>query len=560
MTTLLIILDHSKSYTMNYLKYFILISIGFLTSCDYSTDKTIILTDDELHLGNIDFPVTGSEEAQPFFKNGTLLLHSFEYEDSRAEFLKAQELDPDFVMAYWGEAMTYNHSLWQRQDKESALDALNKLDELPDERVSKAVTEIEKDFMRAINILLGDGTKYDRDLAYSEYMQGMTEKYPDNHEVSAFYAISLLGSSRNGRNETLYDHSARIAQGIIAENPNHPGALHYLIHSYDDPDHAHLANTAADRYAKVAPDATHALHMPSHIYVALGSWDKVVTSNIASWNASVKRMEQKELGNDARSYHALNWLQYGLLQRGEYDQATELLKNMIQYTDENPSRSARVYLISMKGGHLVETDQWDSELADIQIDTEGLSIMGKSAYDYIDGLKAFHKKDQSLLNKIIDGINDKRTKAELLVGEAGFSMCGSGGYADRIPTQLDIDMIRVMELELLAYRSSLQGEKAQATDYFRSAAELDDRLSYSFGPPDIFKPAHEAFGDWMLQNQNHKEALSIYKKALERNPRRLRALKGMKIAAEKLSFESDLAKVMGEIETSLSEKKRDQIL
>ncbi|MEL6945722.1 MAG: hypothetical protein AAFO82_23955, partial [Bacteroidota bacterium] len=321
----------------------------------------------ESQLGAVNFEVTGSEEAKPYFEKGLLLLHSFEYADAREAFQAAKKVDSTFAMAYWGEAMTHNHSLWQQQDREEALEVLNNLAPSSEERMALLETDLEKDFFKGIEILFGEGTKYERDQAYKDYMEQLTEKYPDHHEVSAFYAISLLGAARNGRDEELYDKSAKIAQGIIAENPQHPGALHYLIHSYDDPGHAYLAKNAADNYSKVAPDAAHALHMPSHIYVALGRWDDVVTSNIASWNASVKRMKAKGLDKDAKSYHALNWLQYGLLQRGEVESATPLLESMVEYAKMDSSSRARSYLLLMKGGHLVETEDWGGEFADIVI-------------------------------------------------------------------------------------------------------------------------------------------------------------------------------------------------
>ncbi|MCF6223634.1 MAG: hypothetical protein L3J34_07890 [Flavobacteriaceae bacterium] len=152
-------------------------------------------------------------------------------------------------------------------------------------------------------------------------MKKLNLKYPDNHEVKAFYALSLLGSVSDGRDDEIYGKGAKIAQGIIEENPNHPGALHYLIHSYDDPKHANLALDAAYSYAKVAPDASHALHMPSHIFVAMGMWDEVVKSNENSYQASVNRMERKKLDNDARGYHAFHWLEYGYLQQNRFEDA-----------------------------------------------------------------------------------------------------------------------------------------------------------------------------------------------------------------------------------------------
>jgi len=346
--------------------FILFISIFSCSDSEKSTEKTT-----ETQLGDIDFKVTGLAEAQPYFEKGLLLLHSFEYEDARAEFLKAQEIDSTFAMAYWGESMTYNHSLWQRQEQEKAIAALQKLAPDSETRAALLKTDIEADFFKAVEILFGEGTKYDRDVAYKNFMESLTQKYPESHEVSAFYAISLLGSSRNGRNEELYNKSARIAQSIIKENPQHPGALHYLIHSFDDPEHAHLAKAAADSYSKVAPDAAHALHMPSHIYVALGKWDEVVTSNIASWNASIKRLQRKEITDKGGSYHAYNWLQYGFLQKGETEAATDLLNGMVTYYGDEPDKKEKSYLLAMKGAHMVETNTWEGDLAEIEVDVRG---------------------------------------------------------------------------------------------------------------------------------------------------------------------------------------------
>lgn len=289
---------------------------------------------DPAYLGVVKIEITGQKEALPHFEKGLLLLHSFEYADSREAFKKASEIDPDMPMAYWGVAMTHNHSLWHEQDYEKGLEALKNL---KDESLSE-VTELEKDFVASVRVLYeSDTIKSNRDQNYALEMQRMSIKYPDNHEVSAFYALSLLGSVEEGRDEQIYGQGAVITKGILEENPNHPGALHYLIHSYDDPGHAQYALSAADSYALVAPDASHALHMPSHIYVALGMWDKVVSSNENSYQASLNRMERKGLGNDARGYHAYHWLEYGYLQQGRLDDAQKLVEDLVEYARETPS-------------------------------------------------------------------------------------------------------------------------------------------------------------------------------------------------------------------------------
>src|SRR5690554_2165475 len=321
-------------------------------------------------LGVVDISVSGKESAQPHFEKGLLLLHSFEYEDAREAFHKAQEEDPKMAMAYWGEAMTYNHSLWQEQDFEAASTVLEELNELD---LENNTTEIEQDLIKAAQTLYQPKTtKGQRDIAYAEFMEGLYKKYPNNQEVAAFYALSLLGSVPEGRDDALYGKGAKIAQGILKENPNHPGALHYLIHSYDDPEHATLALDAANAYSKVAPNASHALHMPSHIYVAMGMWDEVISSNIDSYQASINRMENKELDNDARGYHAFHWLEYGYLQKGNYEEAKKMVLDMQKFATKKSSKKARVHLVFLKGTYLTETDEWAGEVANIQVEITDL--------------------------------------------------------------------------------------------------------------------------------------------------------------------------------------------
>ena len=534
---------------------------GIFISCsEQKTETSPATTKEEIKLGEINFPVTGDAAAQPYFKKGLLLMHSFEYDDAREAFLEAQQIDSTFAMAYWGEAMTYHHSLWQKQEKEKAIAALEKLGADSETRATLVKTEIEKDFFQAVEILFGEGTKYERDVAYKNFMEGLTKKYPDNHEVAAFYAISLLGSSRNGRDEELYDQSARIVQGIIRENPGHPGALHYLIHSYDDPVHAHLAKSAADNYSKVAPDAAHALHMPSHIYVALGKWNEVVTSNIASWNASINRLERKGIEDKNGSYHAYNWLQYGLLQRGEVELATDLLTKMQAYTAEKPEKEARGYLIAMKGAHLVETNTWTGDLANIEIQNDDLPITRRAGYAFMEGMKFYHQNAIDSLQKIIAIMQKDRLQSKALVGEKGFAMCSAGGFANKPPNQLDIDMVEVMEMELEAYLATSNGDFVAAKDWFEKAITLDEGLNYSFGPPTILKPVQEAYGEWLLAQNQPAAALMIFEKSLKRHPRRLLSLQGKKQAAELLKKEAIVAEVEKELEISLAKKERGLVL
>ena len=367
---------------------------------------------DPAYLGVVNIQITGKNEALPHFEKGLLLLHSFEYADSREAFEKASEIDPDMPMAHWGVAMTHNHSLWHEQDYEEGIEALKKI---KDQDLNQ-VTELEKDFIEAVRVLYeSDTIKSKRDQNYAREMERLQTKYPDNHEVSAFYALSLLGSAEEGRDEKIYGQGAVIAKGILEENPNHPGALHYLIHSYDDPGHAQYALKAADSYAVVAPDASHALHMPSHIYVALGMWDEVVSSNENSYQASLNRMERKGLSNDARGYHAYHWLEYGYLQQGRTEDARKLVEDMVVYTRETPSKRARTHLVFLKGTYLVESEDWTGEIADIPVEIEDLNVSTRSQYRFIEGMKSYAKGDLEGLKKQIADLEKDHQKESYLV-------------------------------------------------------------------------------------------------------------------------------------------------
>ncbi len=182
-----------------------------------------------------------------------------------------------------------------------------------------------------------------------------------------------------------------MAARIVKENPQHPGALHYLIHAYDDPGHAKKAMEAAETYAKVAPSASHALHMPSHIFVAKGMWDAVIASNVDSYQASVDRMIAKDLDDDARGYHAYHWLEYGYLQKGEFEKAATLLDSMKVHAEATPSKRGRSHLIYLQGTYLAETGAWDSPYAELEIDASDLSLTVKAKQYFVDAMKSYSR-------------------------------------------------------------------------------------------------------------------------------------------------------------------------
>ncbi len=484
-------------------------------------------------LGEIDFVVSGKSTAQSSFKKGLLYLHSFEYEDAAEEFEMAKKLDPDFVMAYWGEAMTYNHTLWREQDFEKGNAILQQLAQSPAERIAKAKTDLEKDFIKGVNILYGKGNKTERDSSYAAYMETLYKKYPGNNEVASFYSLSLIGWGLVGRQTPILEHAASIAQEVLASNPRHPGALHYLIHAFDDPDHAAMALATADKYAVVAPDAGHALHMPTHIYLALGMWDKVISSNIVSWAAERERKERKKLDNNSLGYHSWHWLQYGYLQQGNKEKARDMVDSMQLFCTELPSPVARAHMILLKSTYLAETNDYLSPVADISFRQNDLNIITRAKNYFAKGMQAYYNKNEAEMDKIITQLAGERLVEQQKVSDKGIRVCGNINRS--IPTASDVEKTEVMELELKAMLAALKNDAAEAQKKFIQATGLESKTSYAYGPPHIAKPSFELYGEWLLANNKPKEALQQFERSLETAPGRILSIQGKERSTKMLT-------------------------
>lgn len=537
--------------TMNF-KYF---SLVFVIACIFSCKSE---KPTQKKLGSVELVVSGNPSAQEHFKNGLLYLHSFEYLDAREEFIKSQQADPSCGMAYWGELMAYNHPLFNRELTRLAHQTIQRMGATKEARQRLFKTEMERDMHTSVELLFGPGTKSERNAAYIAHYKKMSKKYKGNHEIEAFHALSLLGSPKTKKTADLYEKAAQISQNILNQNPNHPGALHYLIHSYDYPTHAHLAEDAADKYAIVAPDAAHALHMPSHIYLALGKWNEVINSNIDSWNASVKaRMKkpQKEMG-----YHSLSWLQYGLLQRDEKALASKVMADMVGYAKTDKSILARSYLVAMKGTHMVGMQNWEGDIADVKINVDGLHLTKKCGYYYLQAMQAFHRGNKKDLKAYIDLIGKDKYMASLNLGDQSIAMCNTAGNPSIPPNQMDIDIVSIIELELQASLAALEKNEEQRLKYLAEGAAIYEKLSLTFGPPVIFKPIHEAYAEALMDNNQYDKALTTIDKGLETTPRKLQLLKLKQQAAMAINKPEILKKANDELQTSLTKENREAVL
>lgn len=462
----------------------------------------------ESQLGRVEFPTSGSPQAQAHFLRGLAALHSFWYEEAVEAFRESTKADPDFMMGYWGEAMTQNHPLWSEQDLTAARLVVAKFKDTP------KLTERERAYLNAVKLLYGDGDKRARDAAYSDAMEKTYRGYPDDLDAAAFYSLSLLGLVRaQDKSYRLQARAGAIALDVYNKNPNHPGAAHYIIHAFDDPEHAIIALPAARRYASIAPEAHHARHMPSHIFLQLGMWPEAAASNEAAWESSDAWMKRKKLSLNVRDYHSLHWLLYVYLQQGRYKKAEELLtlmkKVMSESTYDNKLRPGYYEnnWANMAAAFVVETERWNlaSELfPENKPNSEQTGMNGGHGGGSHDAT-----------------VRTSAASKNLPIFVRGLASAANGSASE-------VNSIGpVNKLEVEALNASMKKENAAAIDLMKKATVLEEQAGTPYGPPNLVKPSHELFGEILLRAGQPKEAVEQFQTALLRQPNRARSLLGL---------------------------------
>jgi tetratricopeptide (TPR) repeat protein len=486
--------------------------------------------------GSITFPTSGAPAAQPAFLTGVKALHNFQFDEAAEAFRKAQQADPACAMAYWGEAMSFNHPLWAQQDVDAAKKALDKLDATPAGRVAKAKLPKEKAFFEAIHTLyFSPGEKLERDNAYSQAMARMYAQWRDDDEVAIFYALSLLGTVRPGdtgfRRQAI---AASIAESVYAKNPKHPGAAHFIIHAFDDPDHAPLGLDAARAYAKIAPSAAHALHMPSHIFVQLGMWQDAALSNIDAYKAAVDLNARMKLAEGREDFHTLSWLAYANTMLGKFDDAKKNVEQAKAAADRNPgNRGIRDGYLGMRARYIADTGQWEkldlnAGAAPVQAGAEHAAMPGMpgmpgmgGGYDgaptwtYIVGVSAAKMGDMTTAEAA-----EAQLKAVTLKTQGG-------------PTSYAAKPHLIREKQLGAVIRWAKGQKDEALQFAKDAAEAEKTMAAPSGPPEPITPAFELYGQMLLEAGRAKEAMQAFEQALLRTPKRTPSVLGLARAAVK---------------------------
>ena len=464
-------------------------------------------------LGTTHFPNSGAPRAQADFMRGLLLLHSFEYDAARRAFLAAERIDPNFAMAYWGEALTYNQTLWGEQDQGAARAALAKLAATKELRAAKAATERERAYLASVEQLYGDGDKTQRDENFSVALGALARRYPDDLDARAFYALSILGLTGGKRNHANYMRAAAEAEAVYDLDNHHPGALHYLIHAYDDPIHAPLGLRAARLYGKIAPAAAHAQHMPSHIFFALGLWDEAIEANVASLKIS------RSQGDGG--YHALLWLTYAYLQEGKRQQAEALIRSVAHDVAAEPTKENRIRLADARAIWLVETRGAAGPDARLAVDSSGIASIGYfAAQDFARGITAANPAEARLALKQLQAHIEAARNVP------------SGVRADWK------DNVRDEELEQTAAMASAlegtirfhEGDRTGGITQVREAILAVDHVPFEYGPPWSAKPLDELLGELLLSDGRREEAAAAFEKTLSVYPNRRLAREGLAAA------------------------------
>lgn len=478
-------------------------------------------------LGAIDFPTSARDPAaQAAFVRGMLLLHLFEYERARVEFQQAERLQPDFAMAYWGEAMTHNHPIWDQRDTVAAEAVLARLGATPAERAAKAGSAREREFLAALDALFATASKAAADRAYLAAMQTMARRYPNDHEVRLFQALALLGVHAGVRDIDDYLRAAAIAQDVFSANPEHPGAAHYLIHAVDDPVHAILGLSAARALARMAPDAGHSQHMASHIFLALGMWDELIAVNRAA--IKVVDADRARQGQPPRHTGHYNfWLLYGWLQTGREDQALTLLRQA--YADrarssEPPPAALQLdaddtltgSLVQMWARYLIETRGWQSELLDWRFEL-GDSTDPKLTEAYVRSLAGYRRGENLLGRHWRKTFERERARLSALIA----------AELEPVPEHRQfLERLAVQSAQLAALEKIAAGDHSGALVLAAEASQREGAMPAAFGPPAVDHPAAEFLGDLLSEAGQPNAARAAYQHQLRRSQGKTRSLEG----------------------------------
>lgn len=473
-------------------------------------------------LGVSNFSATGNKACKQKALEGVLYLHSFVYDDARDAFIAAEKAAP-CPIAFWGEAMTYDHPLWGEQNTAAGKEALAKIP------AGARVSPMERGLIEAARALYIDGHA-----AWMERLGALHRELPKDDEVALFYALALYANSSHGQNKERAVQAANIAREIFEKNPNHPGAAHYFIHACDSPEMAGLALKAARRYAQIAPSAGHALHMPSHIFVQLGMWKDVEASNIAAVKAGEDAVARRKEPISRADWHSFSWLASAKLELGKSDEVLPMIARVRELAEKEPALRPVQAELALKWLSATQEYGKTDELlkmaplaaedepgyVDTQAKYEGCHHAPYELEARLDATRArldaaAAEGDEPTATRLADEFNALRAR-----------VAAREGRGDQY---LQLSKLTTAAKVAQAHSVRNYGDIGDAISATRAWADAEDSIA-ALGPWP-FTPAREELGELYLRSHRFQEAQVAFQAALDKRPNRFHALEGLSEAA-----------------------------
>ena len=492
-------------------------------------------------LGTVTFPVSCTPAASQQFARAVALLHSFWYEEAVKAFTEVTVTDPSCAMGFWGVAMSMYYPLWY-PPSEATLKAGSAV--LDRAKAAGAKTQRERDYLAAIETFYRDWDKSDhrsRTVAYEKAMERLYARYPDDHEAAIFYALALNATAPP--TDKTYANQLKagaILEKVLTEQPNHPGVAHYIIHSYDSAPFASRALPAARSYAKIAPSAPHALHMPGHIFTRLGLWQESIDSNRLSADAGVAYSTKAGAeGVWDQTLHSLDYLVYAYLQTGRDLAAKRVADEVATIRKAYPESLPAAYaLAAIPARVAVERHRW-SEAAALTLSP---STFPWSRFAWGEGIIAFARALGMARGGDISGAEKEVQKLASL--RDSLVQAKNKYWADQVEVQHRTASALVVRA---------QGKNQEALNLLRSATDLESSMDKHPVTPAPIVPTRELLGELLLELNQPAEALREFEGTLMAEPNRFRSLFGAAQAAER-SRDTDKARAFYAKVVSLCER------
>jgi hypothetical protein len=473
-------------------------------------------------VGQVHFPTSCNAAAQQQFDRAAAMLHSFWYPEAAKTFAAIGEIDPACAMAQWGVAMSVWYPLWYPPSEASLKTGAAAVEKA---RSIGAKTERERDYIEAIGAFYKDWDKSDhrtRAVAYEKAMEQIYLHYPDDKEAGLFYALALNATAPpTDKTYANQRKAAAILETLRAEEPDHPGVAHYLIHSYDSAALAEQGLSAARSYAALAPAVPHALHMPSHIFTRLGLWQESIASNQAGHEKARTYAEQSGGPGafDGETLHTMDYLEYAYLQ-GAQDQAAKRVVDELGGLHKGPSILTIGYAAAaIPARYALERRSW-AEAASVTLPEISLAW---ERFPWAEALNAFTRALGAA--RTGDQSGAEREIARLRALEDKLIAANDKYWADQVEVQ---------RLAASAVLERARGKDAEAIQLARAAADLESGMDKHPVTPAAILPARELLADLLLELDRPAEALAEYQRSLAAEPKRFRSLYGAARASERL--------------------------